>query len=158
MTMAASAKEPAQLDGSHRSARKRRAILDAATDVFLKSGYLGTNMDEIAALSGVSKQTVYKHFASKEALFIEIVTSMTDEAGDIVHDAVAELDDGGDVAEYLLDYAYRQLDGGADAAHHATAPPCHWRGQPLSRTGEGALRTRTCTRDCGNRDDTRASQ
>lgn len=34
-----------------RSARKRRAILDAATEVFLKGGYLGTNMDEIAALS-----------------------------------------------------------------------------------------------------------
>ena len=109
MTMAASGKEPAELDRSDRSARKRRAILKAATEVFLKSGYLGTNMDEIAALSEVSKQTVYKHFASKEALFIEIVTSMTDQAGDIVRDEVAELDDGGDVAAYLFDYAYRQL-------------------------------------------------
>ena len=94
---------------SSRSARKRRAILDAATEVFLRDGYLGTNMDEIAALSEVSKQTVYKHFVSKEALFIEIVSSMTDGAGDIVRDDVAELDDGGDVAEYLVDYAYRQL-------------------------------------------------
>ena len=42
-----------------RSAQKRRAILEAATEVFLKAGYLGTNMDEIAALSGVSKQSVY---------------------------------------------------------------------------------------------------
>ena len=109
MTKLVSAKEPAELDGSQRSARKHRAILDAATEVFLKSGYLGANMDEIAALSGVSKQTVYKHFTSKEALFIEIVTSMTDDAGDIVRNEVAELDDGGDVAEYLVDYAYRQL-------------------------------------------------
>jgi AcrR family transcriptional regulator len=96
-------------DAPNRSARKRKAILDAATEVFLKSGYLGTNMDEIAALSGVSKQTVYKHFSSKEALFIEIVTSMTDNAGDVVRNEVAELDEGGDVAEYLVDYAYRQL-------------------------------------------------
>jgi TetR/AcrR family transcriptional regulator, mexJK operon transcriptional repressor len=93
----------------NRSARKHKAILDAATEVFLKSGYLGTNMDEIAAISGVSKQTVYKHFASKEALFVEIVTSMTDDAGDIVHNEVAELDEDGDVAKYLSDYAYRQL-------------------------------------------------
>jgi AcrR family transcriptional regulator len=105
----ASSKTQEGTNASNRSARKRKAVLDAATEVFLKSGYLGTNMDEIAALSGVSKQTVYKHFASKEALFIEIVTSMTDNAGDVVRNEVAELDEGGDVAEYLVDYAYRQL-------------------------------------------------
>lgn len=96
-----------------RSARKRRAILDAATEVFLKNGYLGTNMDEIAALSAVSKQTVYKHFASKEALFVEIVSSMTNDAGDLVHnDRLDEPGNGGngdDVAVYLREYGYRQL-------------------------------------------------
>ena len=45
-------------------------------------------MDEVAARSAVSKQTVYQHFAKKEALFVEIVTAMTDEAGDEVLDAV----------------------------------------------------------------------
>ena len=45
-------------DGGNRSARKRRAIMEAATTVFLRSGYLGTSMDEIAALAEVSKQTV----------------------------------------------------------------------------------------------------
>ncbi|HTV67122.1 MAG TPA: TetR/AcrR family transcriptional regulator [Rhizobiaceae bacterium] len=97
-----------EAENEGRSARKRKAILDAATGVFLKSGYLGTNMDEIAALSEVSKQTVYKHFSSKEALFIEIVTSMTDAAGDSVHDQVPDFD-GGDLAEYLADYGHKQL-------------------------------------------------
>jgi len=109
MARMASAKTPVAVDAPNRSERKRRAILEAATEVFLKTGYLGTNMDEIAALSGVSKQTVYKHFASKEALFVEIVTTMTDAAGDTVRSDVAGLDDGGDVAEYLTDYAFRQL-------------------------------------------------
>ena len=109
MTMLETKKEPAGQNIPNRSARKRRAILDAATDVFLRAGYLGTNMDEIATLSTVSKQTVYKHFASKEALFIEIVNSMTSVAGDTVHNQVSELDDGGDLAEYLRNYAYRQL-------------------------------------------------
>jgi TetR/AcrR family transcriptional repressor of mexJK operon len=95
--------------GETRSARKRRAILDAATEVFLQSGYLGTNMDEIAAISGVSKQTVYKHFVSKEALFIEIVSGMTNETGDLVHDVMPELAEGGDIAGYLTAYAHRQL-------------------------------------------------
>ena len=109
MAKSASAKKMAGQDGSPRSALKRKAILDAATEIFLKGGYLGTNMNEIAALSEVSKQTVYKHFASKKALFIAVVGSMTDETGDIVRGGVAELDGGGDVAEYLLNYAHRQL-------------------------------------------------
>ena len=56
-----------------RTSRKRRAILQAATTVFLRKGYVGTSMDEIAALATVSKQTVYKHFADKETLFSELV-------------------------------------------------------------------------------------
>jgi AcrR family transcriptional regulator len=92
-----------------RSARKRRAILDAATEVFLDNGYLGTNMDEIAARSAVSKQTVYKHFASKEALFIEIVSGMTDDTGDLVHNSFPPFGEEGDVAGYLRAYALRQL-------------------------------------------------
>lgn len=100
---------PSRRADSPRSARKRGAILDAATEVFLRDGYLGASMDEIAAVSGVSKQTVYKQFGSKEALFIEIVTGMTDKAGDIVRSEVAELDESGDVDKYLFDYACRQL-------------------------------------------------
>jgi TetR/AcrR family transcriptional regulator, mexJK operon transcriptional repressor len=107
MTPSTSTSKP-RIDEAGNSARKRRAILDAATEVFLKSGYLGTNMDEIAALSAVSKQTVYKHFSSKEALFVEIVTSMTDAASDSVHNGVPE-PTGEDVGTFLQNYAYRQL-------------------------------------------------
>jgi AcrR family transcriptional regulator len=59
--------KPARDKEASSSARKHRAILDAALKVFLRSGYLGANMDEIAALSEVSKQTIYKHCSSKEA-------------------------------------------------------------------------------------------
>ncbi|GAA1464395.1 TetR/AcrR family transcriptional regulator [Nocardiopsis exhalans] len=92
-----------------RSARKRRAILEAAEEVFLRGGYLGTNMDEIVARSEVSKQTVYKHFGSKENLFVEIVGHMTSGAGDLVHVEDPDLAPDGDLADYLCDYAYRQL-------------------------------------------------
>ncbi len=98
-----------QVETPGRSARKRAAILAAATDVFLKGGYLGTNVDAIAARSGVSKQTVYKHFGSKEALFIEIVASMTGEAGDLVLGETSEPGDAAELAGYLLAYAEKQL-------------------------------------------------
>jgi TetR/AcrR family transcriptional regulator, mexJK operon transcriptional repressor len=91
-----------------RSARKRTAILDAAATVFLRSGYRGTSMDEIAARAGVSKQTVYKHFADKESLFSEIVTRAVSEAADPVYDEVLRLEDTGDVEADLRGLA-RQL-------------------------------------------------
>src|SRR5437764_11295452 len=92
-----------------RSARKRQAVRDAATNVFLTKGYLGTSMDEIAALAAVSKQTVYKHFADKERLFNEIVLSTVNEASDPVHDEVTNLEDSGDLEADLRDLARRQL-------------------------------------------------
>ena len=53
---------------SGRSSRKRSAILDAATDLFLTREYAGTSMEDIASAAAVSKQTVYKHFGDKETL------------------------------------------------------------------------------------------
>ena len=92
-----------------RSARKRRAIIETATTVFLRNGYLGASMDEIATLAGVSKQTVYKHFVDKERLFVEIVTGTVNEISDPVHDEVLHLQDSGDVEADLHDLARRQL-------------------------------------------------
>jgi TetR/AcrR family transcriptional repressor of mexJK operon len=47
--------------------------MEAATTLFLRHGYVGTSIDDIAALAHVSKQTVYTHFADKEQLFAEII-------------------------------------------------------------------------------------
>jgi AcrR family transcriptional regulator len=87
----------ADLDELPRSARKRRAILDAATTLFLGNGYRGTSMDQIAALAGVSKQTVYKAFSDKESLFSEIVVGAVDQAAEPVEAEVLALEDTGDV-------------------------------------------------------------
>lgn len=100
-----------QPEDQRRSARKRTAILDAATTVFLNNGYLGTSMDEIAALARVSKQTVYKHFAGKERLFVEIVTNTVNEISDPVYEEVLNLADSGDIEADLRDLARRLLQG-----------------------------------------------
>lgn len=59
------------------SERKRRAIQDAGTAVFLRRGYELASMDLIAAEANVSKQTIYNHFHSKDELFRAIITDMT---------------------------------------------------------------------------------
>ena len=66
-------------------------------------------MDEIATRAEVSKQTIYKHFADKERLFSEIVTSTVDEIADPVYNEVLNLKDSGDVETDLRDLARRQL-------------------------------------------------
>jgi TetR/AcrR family transcriptional regulator, mexJK operon transcriptional repressor len=98
-----------ELEDERRSTRKRRAIRDAAATVFLSNGYVGTSMDEIAALARVSKQTVYKHFADKERLFSEIVTATVDEIADPNYDELLNLRDSGDVERDLRGFARRQL-------------------------------------------------
>lgn len=90
-----------------RSARKRRAILDAARSVFLRNGYQGASMDEIAALAEVSKQTVYKHFADKERLFTEIITADI-QAGEQRSDTLLDdLPDSTDLGADLREIARR---------------------------------------------------
>jgi TetR/AcrR family transcriptional regulator, mexJK operon transcriptional repressor len=89
--------ETGEPDRGGRSAEKRRSILEAATESFLRNGYLGTSMDEIAAAAGVSKQTVYKQFADKERLFTEIVLATIDQAGEPFFGGIDALGGGEDV-------------------------------------------------------------
>jgi len=92
-------------DGQTRTARKRRAILDAATTLFLRDGYLATSMDQIAAAAAVSKQTVYKQFADKQSLFREIVTGTVEEVSGPVARQVANLRDSTDLEADLRNLA-----------------------------------------------------
>jgi TetR/AcrR family transcriptional repressor of mexJK operon len=99
-----------------RSARKRRAIMEAATALFLRDGYRNTSMDQVAADAAVSKQTVYKHFADKEQLFREIVLEVTANSEAIISDLTSALrsEEIGSVADLqtvLTDLARRYIDG-----------------------------------------------
>lgn len=62
--------------------RKRLDILDAALHEFETHGFADTSMDRIASRAGVSKRTVYNHFAGKEALFEAIVDTLSDKVGE----------------------------------------------------------------------------
>lgn len=50
-----------------------RAVLDAAERLFLKSGFDAVNLEQVGRAAGVSRQTVYNLFGSKEAVFHEVV-------------------------------------------------------------------------------------
>ncbi|TGL40367.1 TetR/AcrR family transcriptional regulator [Leptospira perdikensis] len=88
---------------------KHQFILSAGTQVFLKKGYLGTNMEEIATEAAVSKQTVYKHFASKEVLFTEIITNLTSRKTADSYQSLKPTSEVRDIKKFLVGYAIGEL-------------------------------------------------
>jgi AcrR family transcriptional regulator len=112
-----------------RSATKHAAILAAATDLVAEMGYAAVTMEAIAARAGVGKQTLYRWWPGKPALFAEIYIGLApDETlaantgtlpGDLGHllDAAFRLwrdTPAADILAGLIGEAQR------DAATHAT--------------------------------------
>lgn len=81
-----------------RGAKRRREIAAVAEQVFFENGFTDTTMQTIAVRAGASKETLYRHFGSKEGLFAEIVASRA-------QDFLANLDENferpGSVADVL---------------------------------------------------------
>lgn len=61
-----------------RVTRTRAAVRAAARTLFLQKGYGGTTMEDIAELAGLTKRTLYNNYDDKGALFLEIVTEVSD--------------------------------------------------------------------------------
>jgi AcrR family transcriptional regulator len=86
----------------NRSERGRAAIIAAATEVFLESGFLGATTDQVAARAAVSKQTLYKNFGDKRALFAEVIHQATVHLVEGFTDIAELLDDPQDDVRVLL--------------------------------------------------------
>ena len=96
---------------SGRSDRRRQAIINAATEVFLRHGYVGATTDEVAARAAVSKQTLYKHFADKQRLFAEVILETTVQLVDRLSTVAGTLLDTADVRTGLRELADGLLRG-----------------------------------------------
>jgi TetR/AcrR family transcriptional repressor of mexJK operon len=61
-----------------RAQQTRERIRAAAHQLFLQQGYQATSVDAIREAAGVSsKETLYRHYASKEALFVDVMGHLT---------------------------------------------------------------------------------
>src|SRR5215470_11602202 len=68
----------------------RDRILDAATTVFRRHGFRRSSIEETAEAAGLTRQALYHHFKSKEALFRAVIERVHDGAlADIVIAQVA---------------------------------------------------------------------
>ena len=97
-----------------RGERRRREIAEVAERVFFESGFADTTMQAIAARAGASKETLYRHFGSKEDLFAEIVASR---ARAFLEDLDERVDRPGAIGDVLRSFGLKILETmmGSDA-------------------------------------------
>jgi AcrR family transcriptional regulator len=99
------------IETTEAAALRQAAIMQAALGVFLRYGYKKTSMDDVARAAGLSRQGLYLHFRTKEALFRAVVTHSIESMQSTARDALAREDL--DVQERLL--------GAFDALHGMAA-------------------------------------
>lgn len=61
------------LNRKTRKPNKDQEILDVASEYFLAHGYSGTSISEMAREAGISKESIYRYFENKEALFSAVI-------------------------------------------------------------------------------------
>ncbi|MGL6315651.1 TetR/AcrR family transcriptional regulator [Vibrio sp. WXL103] len=97
-----------------RSELKREAILEAARASFLEFGVANTSMDKVSAMAGVSKRTVYNHFASKEALVLALLSCLWSNPDALSED---DLSQEHDLKLQLTDLVFQQIKKISDPAY-----------------------------------------
>ena len=61
--------------GLPRNGRKLEQVLEGARTVFMRDGFEGASVDEIARVARVSKATLYSYFPDKRMMFLEVAKS-----------------------------------------------------------------------------------
>lgn len=89
-----------------RSAHSHAAVLRAAADLAGRLGYANASIEQIAAEAGVGKQTIYRWWPNKAALFIEVYRGLV--PADIVTDDTGSL--AGDLEALLAQLSYLYCD------------------------------------------------
>jgi TetR/AcrR family transcriptional regulator, mexJK operon transcriptional repressor len=63
---------------NRRTQQTRERLRTAAHQLFLQQGYLATSIDAILTEANISsKETLYRHYASKEELFVDVLSHLT---------------------------------------------------------------------------------
>jgi TetR/AcrR family transcriptional regulator, mexJK operon transcriptional repressor len=81
-----------------RKGRKFDQVLDGARTIFLRDGFDGASVDDIARAAGVSKATLYSYFPDKRLLFMEVAKAECRRQAD---ETEALIDDRAPVAQVL---------------------------------------------------------
>lgn len=81
-------------------ALKREHLIDVATEMFNRLGYHAAGIDQIIAVSGIAKTTLYRHFRSKDELIVAVLRGIDERYRERMRQFVDNL--AGDPGEKLL--------------------------------------------------------
>jgi len=79
-----------------RSATTRRAVLDAAREMFLSRGYEATSIEDIVARSGVSVGSVYHQFGGKREILLALSEEVFARHADVSACAIRQAAESGE--------------------------------------------------------------
>lgn len=100
-------------------AERREQVLTTAASVFVRTGFEGTSMDDVARAAGVTRLIVYRIFESKHDLYIAVLASVADD----LHDTFSPLRSDEPVAPLLLGVGRRHPDAFRLLWRHAAHEP-----------------------------------
>jgi AcrR family transcriptional regulator len=75
MSMSSPTQQRRRISRADAKEHTRELLLTAAREAFAEHGYQGVSLDRIAERAGFTKGAMYVHFASKQALFFEVLAS-----------------------------------------------------------------------------------
>ena len=78
--------------------------MEKAEELFITLGYKAVSMEEIAEAAGISKMTIYKHFSSKEDLFIEIIFIIMKRTYDAIEEEIVKVEGAIKKIDYLMQF------------------------------------------------------
>ncbi len=73
-----------------RTQAKKKAIIEAAQELFAHHGYKNVGINEIAEKSGISHVSIYNYFGDKKGLAVEALASILDKAIEDYEKALAQ--------------------------------------------------------------------
>ena len=114
--------------------QRREQLIEVATKLFARNGYEATTTAAIAFAAGVTEPILYRHFESKQELFVAIVRAVSKQTMDHWQELIAGVEDPAErirrIAKEFPSHA-KHLEDAYHVLHGALAtPPLDDRGNP----------------------------
>ena len=97
--------------------QRREQLMEVATKLFARNGYEATTTAAIALAAGVTEPILYRHFKSKQELFVAIVKAVSDRTMKHWEDLVRGIDDPAEQFRRIATDLPQHMEKLADAYH-----------------------------------------